>query len=1013
MKKERSVLKEKSLLVVLVLLVVISTFLGVTLVSISVKANRMASASSSTIVSGYITTNSTWTLVGSPYVVTADVIVTSNVFLTVEPRVVVKFVAGTSLVIDGGLIARGNSTHRITFTSNATAPAPGDWGSIRIRSSGLCIITNSIIEYATTGLDFESLGSRSFFWQGQVRSNIVGIRLSGYSIILDELAVERNTDSGIYVDVGDMDITNSLISNNNIGIKGNFGGILTINNCTVSNNTNDGISTDGTPINNLLNSRIIGNGGRGLSINRFLLNCKNTIVSNNLGGGIYVTYQFANIYNSNISMNDGNGVSSDSDVTISGSIISNNSINGVSGGNVNIEYTSIMDNGNTGVTATGGNMHFCNLNNKGSYEVKNTGSNINATYNWWSTTNETLIRQRIYDYYDDPSLGKVSYVPFLNSPEATLTIFTSGVSSYEPVWVQKDSVKVGLVHDEKPLNITVYSGSAQPRMGTFSLSIDNIRIWDSNTNARYKFVNWTGPAGSGTSNSITITVTADSSITAFYKTQYLTNFTFKDNNGTNTLYVKPSKIQLIAPNGILTTLTSFLNQWLDEGTWTIKQIQWQGNNVKPAADPTYTPIAEGTWTINCRVYSVNFTDSFKDGKGIALYVKPSSFKLTFPNGTTSAPLSVGIYYIQNGTTTWNSIIWQSTEVVPISASPFDATNGNPTINCRVYSLTIDPIFYDNTGTALVQPSSWSIKFPNGTTRMISSTITYNQTQAGNHSIVSIIWKGVEVVPGIMPTTSLTSDMLWFPSINCLLPTSISISLSSSTSYIGFKVEINGNLTCNEVGLSGAPILLSYSVAGGETWNDITLANTTSDRGYSAVWVPSATGNYLVRASWAGNSTYPESSTIVSLAVTSSEEKNVFAVESNSTISALAFNSTSLELSFTVSGPTGTRGYVKVTIAKSLISNIADVKVYLDGNQTEYSATSQDDAWILTFTYTHSTHHVRVNLKTAIITGRPLDPTWIYIMITVVVIALISGIILVKRRKPKSEKEAVTGSSKNV
>jgi uncharacterized protein YxeA len=177
-------------------------------------------------------------------------------------------------------------------------------------------------------------------------------------------------------------------------------------------------------------------------------------------------------------------------------------------------------------------------------------------------------------------------------------------------------------------------------------------------------------------------------------------------------------------------------------------------------------------------------------------------------------------------------------------------------------------------------------------------------------------------------------------------------------------------------------------------------------------MPSATGNYLVKASWAGNSTYLGATTIISLAVIPYQEQSVFSVMSNSTISALAFNSTSLELSFTVTGETGTEGYVKVTIAQSLVPNIADVEVYFDGNQAEYSAVSKDDAWILTFTYTHSTHYITVNLKTAI-TGIPLDPTWIYIMTAVVVIALISGIILIKRRKPKSEKKTLPSSSKKI
>jgi hypothetical protein len=340
---------------------------------------------------------------------------------------------------------------------------------------------------------------------------------------------------------------------------------------------------------------------------------------------------------------------------------------------------------------------------------------------------------------------------------------------------------------------------------------------------------------------------------------------------------------------------------------------------------------------------------------------PSSFKLTFPNGTTSAPLNPNIsYYIQNGTTTWSSIIWRGTDVSPSSVS-FDPTIGNPTVNCEVYSLTIDPVFYDTTGTTLVQPSSWSIEFPNGTATTVSSLVMYSQIQGGNYSIVSIIWNGAEVVPAITPNTSLASSILWSPSINCLLPTSLSVTLSSSTSYVGFRIQIEGNLTCNEVGLSEIPLLLSYSVTGGETWNDITLINTTSDGSFSAVWMPSATGSYLVSATWSGDSIYPGSITTVNLAVIPFEEQSVFSVASNSTVSELAFNSTSRELSFTVTGPSGTAGYVNVYIAKALIDNIADVKASLDGVQLNYTATSMDDSWLLHLTYLHSTHKVTVNL----------------------------------------------------
>jgi hypothetical protein len=51
----------------------------------------------------------------------------------------------------------------------------------------------------------------------------------------------------------------------------------------------------------------------------------------------------------------------------------------------------------------------------------------------------------------------------------------------------------------------------------------------------------------------------------------------------------------------------------------------------------------------------------------------------------------------------------------------------------------------------------------------------------------------------------------------------------------------------------------------------------------------------------------------------------------------------------------------VNIAKELISNIADLKVYLDGQQLSYTVASRDDSWRLYFAYQHSTHTVTVAL----------------------------------------------------
>lgn len=202
----------------------------------------------------------------------------------------------------------------------------------------------------------------------------------------------------------------------------------------------------------------------------------------------------------------------------------------------------------------------------------------------------------------------------------------------------------------------------------------------------------------------------------------------------------------------------------------------------------------------------------------------------------------------------------------------------------------------------------------------------------------------------------------------LYPAVLTLSLNPPTSLLGFKVSLNGTLKLNESGIGNVPILLSYSVTGEQTWNDMTVATTSSDGSYSAVWIPAATGTYVVKAT-VGNATFASPEIFRSLSVTSFMD-HVFSVSSNSTLSALAFNSTTRELRFNVSGPSGTRGFVDVTIAKNLVADITSLKVYLDGSSMNYTAMSTPDSWLLHFAYSHSTHSVRIDIGSE----PSLDPT---------------------------------------
>jgi hypothetical protein len=131
----------------------------------------------------------------------------------------------------------------------------------------------------------------------------------------------------------------------------------------------------------------------------------------------------------------------------------------------------------------------------------------------------------------------------------------------------------------------------------------------------------------------------------------------------------------------------------------------------------------------------------------------------------------------------------------------------------------------------------------------------------------------------------------------------------------------------------------------------------------------------------------------------------FSVVSNSTVSGLFFNSTSEVLSFTVSGPSGTQGYVNMTIAKTLIANTTGLKVYLDGSQITYTLTSTSYYWLLHFTYHHSTHEIIIYMNALQPKATSDTRYWSFAVIGEITIATMAVAIVVmnailKRRQRK-------------
>jgi hypothetical protein len=178
---------------------------------------------------------------------------------------------------------------------------------------------------------------------------------------------------------------------------------------------------------------------------------------------------------------------------------------------------------------------------------------------------------------------------------------------------------------------------------------------------------------------------------------------------------------------------------------------------------------------------------------------------------------------------------------------------------------------------------------------------------------------------------------------------------------GSAVNIFGNLANSaNAPLQNKTIVLSYTFLGIDSWIPISSAQTDKEGNYNIQWINSASGTFTLEAAWSGDADNAPVSNTTTLGFLPSE-RSTFVIESNSTVLALAFDNATATLSFNVTGPTGTTGYVKATIAKSMLENGENLLATLDGKQLNYTVTSAGDSWIYCFNYHHSTHRISMNM----------------------------------------------------
>jgi parallel beta-helix repeat protein len=334
-----------------------------------------------------ISTDTTWTLTESPYVITGNVLIEHGVSLIIESGVIVKFDGFYYIQIEGNLIAEGTENNIITFTSNKKSPAPRDWNTLKFMSNAQngSSFKYCKFEYGNDAITLEDTDPYA-------APNIT------------HCIFNHNSESGIEYFIWSPNISTinpyNEISNNTFTNNGDY-----------SIRTHFYVHSENANL--LIKDNIIKyNDGSGITFNAYEgnLTVENNIIINNDGVGIWCNGDNVYIKNNLIANNKGHGISivgsAFNNMTIEhNTVINNHDANDEDGGGINFEQHE----GSTNII-----LRYNNIYDNSPFDVRN-GREIDRdiSYNWWGTIESDIIEEQIHDYNDDFRRGKFEYEPFL------------------------------------------------------------------------------------------------------------------------------------------------------------------------------------------------------------------------------------------------------------------------------------------------------------------------------------------------------------------------------------------------------------------------------------------------------------------------------------------------------------------------------------------------------------------------------------------------------------------------
>jgi hypothetical protein len=301
-----------------------------------------------------------------------------------------------------------------------------------------------------------------------------GIYIAGGTAIISNNTLSSNSSTyhgvggGIFAKDGKPIITNNTFTNNSAAYDGGAMYVQSGADAVIAHNTIIGNTAQGTGgIYTLwgtaaISDNIIYNNTGGIVIYYGGATINNNIITGNMaadgGGGIHIRGAAATISNNVISSNSvssnpytvygGGGISLGeyytgmSVIITKNSIVNNTAVNeaavdyniSYSGSyNENFTYNTIEGNKSTSTDTTYTirmaylpPIHNNNIfNNTAKYELYNTNGNsttLDAKNNWWGTTVDAQIANKIFDWMEDASVGIVNYSSFLTALDTTAPV---------------------------------------------------------------------------------------------------------------------------------------------------------------------------------------------------------------------------------------------------------------------------------------------------------------------------------------------------------------------------------------------------------------------------------------------------------------------------------------------------------------------------------------------------------------------------------------------------------------